>query len=160
MKKSLFTIFFLLVVAFILSSCRVVVVKGAAHPAYLKALSDLRLARAYINKMTPSDVIAQEEIDATASINSAIAEIRKAAIEDGKNVNIHPVPDNTLNRQGRFQKALELLKSARFYVNKEEDNGYARGLKTRALGQITNAINTLAQHFRILYPGVKINIEL
>jgi tetratricopeptide (TPR) repeat protein len=160
MKKSLFSVLSLLALTFVLSSCRVVVVEGGAHPAYLRALSDLRLARAYLNKVTDSDVVAQEEADAVASINKAIGEIKKAAIEDGKNLKDHPVVDAALDRQGRFQKALELLKSARHDINKEEDNGNAEGLKDRALGHINNAINALAQHFRVLYPGIKIDIGL
>jgi lipopolysaccharide biosynthesis regulator YciM len=118
------------------------------------------MARAYLDKMTDSDAIAQEEIDATASIDKAIGEIKKAAIEDGKNVKEHSSIDTTLDKQGRFQKAIELLKSARRDVNKEEDNANAEGLKKRALNHINNAVNILAQHFKALYPMIKLDIEL
>jgi hypothetical protein len=159
MKKALFFVA-AFALALVFASCRVVVVEGHEHPAYLHALSDLRTARAYIDKMTDSDTIAQEEIDATASIDKAIGEIKKAAIEDGKNVNARASVDANLDRQGRFQKAIELLKSARRDVNKEEDNAGAEGLKKRALNHINNAINILAQHFRVLYPTIKLDIEL
>ena len=117
------------VLALILGSCTVYVRGHAEHPAYLHALSDLRAARAHLDKMTPSENIDQKEMNAIAEIDGAIGEIKRAAIDDGKNLNDHPPVDVSLDRKGRFGTAIELLKSARRHLNKEEDNGYARGFK-------------------------------
>jgi len=143
------------------TSCTVVVKQmPGEHPAYLHALADLRAARAFLNKLTDSEAVDQRETDAIASINKAIGEIKKAAIDDGLDVKEKVSIDAALNKQGRFQKAIELLVSARRDINREEDNGFANGLKKRAIDHINNAINIAAGHFRTLYPGIKINIEL
>ena len=54
-----------------------------AHPAYLHALSDLRYARALLEKPARADV-KWDETKAIREIDAAIKEIRAASIDDGK----------------------------------------------------------------------------
>jgi hypothetical protein len=107
----------------------------ADHPAYLHALSDLRLARAYVSSGDASNRGAHviEQIDL------AINDIRNASIDDGKALNDHPPVDATLDFRGRFRRALDLVGHAHHDVNQEEDNGFARGLKHHALEHIDKA---------------------
>ena len=72
-------------------------------------LSDLRAARAHLGQVTPSDRVDNEEQRAIEEIDRAIAEIKNAAIDDGKNLNDHPPVDEHMDRRGRFHRALELL---------------------------------------------------
>nr|HEX4313023.1 hypothetical protein [Kofleriaceae bacterium] len=107
----------------------------AAHPAYLHALSDLRAARAYLARPA-NTVVKWDENVAIREIDAAIAEIKRAAIDDGKPLEDHPTVDVSLAWGGRLQKALELVQTARRDVNQEEDNAFAQGLKARAVHHI------------------------
>jgi tetratricopeptide (TPR) repeat protein len=109
------------------------------HPAYLHALSDLRHARAHLERLTPSDRMDREEEHAIAEIDKAIAEIKKAAIDDGKDLNDHPPIDAHLGHKGRYHKALELLDRAHHDIAEKEDDGFAHGLRHRALEHIDEA---------------------
>jgi hypothetical protein len=59
------------------------------HPAYLHALSDLRLMRAYIDRLTPNDRVDDESMQAIQEIDAAIREIREASIDDHKDLRDH-----------------------------------------------------------------------
>jgi tetratricopeptide (TPR) repeat protein len=109
------------------------------HPAYLQALSDLRHARAYLDRLTPSDHLDNEEEHAIREIDAAINEIKRAAIDDGKNLSDHPAIDAHLDRKGRYHKALELLDKAHHDVSEKEDDQFAQGLRHRALDHIDGA---------------------
>jgi hypothetical protein len=108
------------------------------HPAYLHALSDLREARANLQRPDGGH-LRHEEDDAIHEINSAIDEIKKAAIDDGKDLNDHPPVDSRLDWPGRLRHALELLNKAHEDIAREEDNRFAQGLQERALGHIDKA---------------------
>jgi hypothetical protein len=109
------------------------------HPAYLHALSDLRDARAHLAHETDSGHMDREEAHAIAEIDKAIAEIKRAAIDDGKNLNDHPPVDTHLGHAGRYHKALELLDKAHRDLAQEEDDAFAHGLRHRALEHIDGA---------------------
>jgi hypothetical protein len=109
------------------------------HPAYLHALTDLRHARAHLDRLTPSDHLDNEEEHAIREIDAAINEIKQASIDDGKNLNDHPPVDAHLNKKGRYHKALELLDKARHDISEKEDDQFARGLRHRALEHIDGA---------------------
>ena len=110
------------------------------HPFYLHALSDLRAAR-WMESHRPGDaaVSGQEDV-ALTEIDAAIGEIKKAAIDDGKNLEDHPKVDGPKDRPGRLHKALELLHKVRKDVAREEDDPMTRGLRDRAVGHIDAAI--------------------
>ena len=108
------------------------------HPAYLHALSDLRAARAHLQHPDGGHLRHEEE-DAIHEIDEAINDIKKAAIEDGKNLNDHPPVDARMDWPGRLHRALELLNKAHADIAREEDNRFAEGLQGRALGHIDKA---------------------
>jgi hypothetical protein len=122
------------------------------HPAYLHALSDLRDARAHLEHLgsEPIDHAEEHSID---NIDKAIGEIKRAAIDDGKDIHDHMPVDAHLQRTGRFHKALELLEKAKRDASGEEDQNDTRGLQKRVIEHIDraehdvhHAIDIIASH--------------
>jgi hypothetical protein len=113
------------------------------HPHYLHALSDLRLARAYLDRLTPSEHIDDEQMHAIQEIDAAIQEIKKASIDDGKDIHAHEPIDAHIEPRGRFGKAREALNAALKDVSKEEDDPYTKGLQFRAQEHIRHASETV-----------------
>ena len=111
------------------------------HPAYLHALSDLRTARWMLEHRPGDAAVSAHESEAISEIDRAIEELRRAAIDDGKNVHEHPPADATTDHRGRLHKAAELLRKVRADTYREEDNPSARGLRDRALGHIDGALH-------------------
>jgi hypothetical protein len=109
------------------------------HPAYLHALTDLRHARAHLENPAATHHMDKEEEHAIGEIDRAIAEIKRAAIDDGKNLNDHPAVDARMDRAGRFHRAMELLDKAHNDIAREEDDPSVRGLRNRALLHIDEA---------------------
>jgi hypothetical protein len=112
------------------------------HPAYLHALSDLRLARAYLDQIAWPPVQRDEE-HAIREIDAAINEIKRASIDDGKNLADHPPIDAHMRPDGRFRKALELLDKAHNDTARAEDVPQARGMRDRAIVHIDQAHGTV-----------------
>src|SRR6202041_2781900 len=108
------------------------------HPAYLRALSDLRDARAHLQRPNHG-ALQQQEQDAISEIDKAIHEIKAASIDDGKNIDDHLAVDEHLEWGGRLRRANELLGKAFSDIDKEEDNPETHGLKRRALEHINAA---------------------
>jgi hypothetical protein len=109
------------------------------HPAYLHALTDLRHARAHLERGTWSGRMDREEDHAIEEIDKAIGEIKHASIDDGKNLNDHPPVDAHIDRRGRYHRTLELLDKAHNDIAREEDDPSVRGLRDRALRHIDEA---------------------
>jgi hypothetical protein len=120
----------------------VVVAEPSKHPAYLHALTDLRAARGYLRRPAGA-MVKWDENRAIREIDAAIGEIKRASLDDGKNIEDHPPVDDHMVWGGRLQKSLELIESARRDINQEEDNGFANGLKTRAIQHIDGAANAI-----------------
>jgi hypothetical protein len=108
------------------------------HPAYLHALTDLREARAHLRHPDGGELREQEK-KAVHELDKAIDEIKKAAIDDGKDLNDHPPVDARMDWPGRLHRALELINKAHDDVAREEDNQFAQGLQQRALEHIDKA---------------------
>jgi hypothetical protein len=142
MKTTLLTLLCVLVLA----TTAVCAENPGKHPLYLQALADLRHARALVERPTDSAAVANEEKTAIAEIDAAISEIKKAAIDDGKDLKDHPPIDAKLERKGRFHQALELLAKARSDIRREEDNPAAAGLRERALLHVDEAFVTISLH--------------
>jgi hypothetical protein len=123
------------------------------HPAYLHALSDLRLMRAYLDKLTPSEKISDEQVRAIQEIDEAIRLIKEASIDDHKDMHDHMPVDAHITPSNRFRKAREAGGAAKHDLDEEEDNEYAHGLKHRALEHVDNA-NHIVDHIiqRIDHP--------
>jgi hypothetical protein len=86
-----------------------------------------------------------DEAIAIGAIDRAIADIKGAAIDDGKNLDDHPALDAKEPRAGRLHKALTALRQSLADVNQEEDNAYAAGLKAKAIRNINEAIKLTEQ---------------
>jgi len=110
------------------------------HPHYLHALSDLRAARWMIEHRPGNWQKTVDEIEAVNRIDKAINEIKKAAIDDGMNLNDHPPVDEHPQHMGRLHVTVDFLKKAYADVNKEDGNIFANGLKNRALDHISESI--------------------
>jgi len=113
------------------------------HPYYLHALSDLRAARWMIEHRPGNWQQTVDEVEAVRRIDAAIGEIKKASIEDGKNLEDHPPVDERPDHPGRLHAALDFLRKARQDVSHDEDNLFAQGLQRRAYGHIDGAINAV-----------------
>jgi len=112
----------------------------AEHPAYLHALSDLRAAR-WLLSHRPGDLrVTVDEQAAVDRINEGINEIKRAAFDDGKNLDELPPVDQRLDGRGRLSRAMELLRKARNDIAREEDYADVRGLRDRAIRHIDEAI--------------------
>lgn len=119
----------------------------AIHPAYLHAISDLRYARALLFRPDWRPVM-HDQRAAVDEIDHAIAEAKRAAIDDGKNPDDHPPIDRGLGWEGRFRKAMELLDSSERDLAEAETNGAAAAWRNVALGNVRNAKAFVAKAMR------------
>ena len=119
----------------------------AAHPRYLSAISDLRYARALLWRPDWRDVM-RDQRAAVDEIDHAIAEAKRAAIDDGKNIDDHPPLDARLGWEGRFRKAAELLDSALRDLSFEEDNRGAAEWRAAARANVERARALVAKAMR------------
>src|SRR5271156_1372350 len=81
------------------------------HPHYLHALSDLRDARAHLERPN-GGALRQQEKDAIHQIDEAIGEIKRASIDDGKDIADHAPVDAHIPWQGRLHKSRKLFTGA------------------------------------------------
>lgn len=110
----------------------------ALHPRYLSAIADLRYARALLWRPDWRDVM-RDQRGAVDEIDRAIAEAKRAAIDDGRNPDDHPPVDARMGWEGRFRKSMELLDSAERDLSMEEDNRAAAQWRSVARKNIENA---------------------
>ena len=115
------------------------------HPAYLHALSDLRTARWMLEHRPGDAAVSVHESEAISEIDHAIAELKRAAIDDGKNIHDHPRTDVPNDYRGRLHKAADLLRKVHADTYREEDNPNAVGLRDRAIGHVDAALHATEQ---------------
>jgi hypothetical protein len=108
------------------------------HPHYLHALSDLRFARALLQR-PDGGALHHEEAEAVRNIDDAIGEIKRASIDDGKNIEDHEPVDPHWPWAGRLHKAREVIHRAIGDCSKEEDDPATRGLQMRILDHLHHA---------------------
>jgi hypothetical protein len=123
------------------------------HPAYLHALSDLRTARWMLEHRAGDAAVSAHESEAISEIDRAIGELKRAAIDDGKNIHDHPNADLPNDYRGRLHKAADLLRKVRADTYREEDNPDARGLRDRAIGHVDAALHATEQAIRDVEAG-------
>lgn len=109
------------------------------HPAYLRARTDLRAAQ-FLLRVREEPNVTRHLMEADHEVESAIAEIDRAAVIDRKDLDDHPRVDVNPDRRGRFQRIVEALRSARADLAREEDNGRARGWRDAAYRHIDGAL--------------------
>jgi hypothetical protein len=133
----------MLLLVLVVAGC--VVSQPSRHPAYLHALSDLRTARWMLEHRPGDAAVSVHESEAIGEIDRAIGELKRAAIDDGKNIHDHPPADLPNDYRGRLHKAADLLRKVRADTYREEDNPTARGLRDRAIGHIDAALHATEQ---------------
>jgi hypothetical protein len=121
--------------------------RPAAHPHYLSAIADLRYARALLYRPDWRDIM-RDQRGAVEEIDRAIAEAKRAAIDDGRNPDDHPPIERGLGWEGRFRKAMELLDSANRNLSFEEDNRNASAWRAAAMHNVQNAKDFVARAMR------------
>ncbi len=109
------------------------------HPGYMHAISDLRDARALLEQPNPGNV-RWDQSKAIGEIDACINDLKRAALNDGKNLGDRPLPDLTIDLRGRLHKALDLLQKGRKDMDKEEDDRANTGLQLRASNHVDRAI--------------------
>jgi hypothetical protein len=127
--------------------------QGGRHPHYLAALSDLRLARGYLDKLTPSERLDETQLKAIHEIEEAIGAIKHASIDDGKNINDHVPIDARILPRSRYQKAREALGAALHDCGMEEDDPYTREAKKAAIEHIhlaDHAVQNIMEHLHLM----------
>jgi len=133
-KVSLITV----ALAFLLPTVSQELLAQARHPHYLHALSDLRDARAHLERPN-GGALQQQESDAIHDIDEAIREIKHASIDDGKNISDHAAVDAHMPWQGRLRKSRDLIDRAIADCSKEEDDPHTQGLQARILDHLHKA---------------------
>jgi hypothetical protein len=111
------------------------------HPFYLHALSDLRAARWLLEHRPGDAAVSGQEDVAITEIDKAIGEIKRASIDDGKDIHDHPPVQGVPDRPGRLHKAAELLRKVHSDVAREEDDPFTRGLRDRAVMHVDEALH-------------------
>ena len=109
------------------------------HPSYLHALTDLRTARWFLNHQPGDAKVYGDEDVGIQEIDAAIGEIKRASIDDGKDLNDHPKVDVS-EHGSRLLKAIETLNKAKADIAQEEDNPTTHELRHRAEEHIERAI--------------------
>ncbi|MGD0891978.1 MAG: hypothetical protein ABR923_10620 [Terracidiphilus sp.] len=110
----------------------------AQLPAYLHAISDLRTARAYL-EMDGRPAFLGHRKHAIDEIDKAINDMKKAAIDDGKNPWHTPPPQSGGDANAPIHTALRLLDEAHGDVGRGADTPENRGLQVRSLKHIDEA---------------------
>ena len=108
------------------------------HPGYLHALTDLRTARWLLYHQPGDQKVYSDEDVAIQEVDAAINEIKRASIDDGKDLNDHPMVD-VREHGSRLLRAIETLKKAHHDIDEEEDNPDVRELRHRASEHIERA---------------------
>jgi hypothetical protein len=109
------------------------------HPAYLRARTDMRRAQ-FLLRVPEEPNVTRRLVEADHEVEAAVHEVDRAAVLDGKNIEDHPRVDTRLDRRGRFHRIVELLRSARADLGREEDNGRASGWRDAAYRHIDQAL--------------------
>ncbi len=113
------------------------------HPAYLHALSDLRAARWLLEHRPGDAAVSGQEDVGISDIDAAIGEIKRAAIDDGKDLHDHPGVQDIGDRPGRLHKALEILGKVHADITREEDDPAAHELRKHAIEHVDGAIHAV-----------------
>jgi hypothetical protein len=120
------------------------------HPRYLHARTDLRTAQFLLRVEAEPNVMRHvHQVD--REIDLAVTEIDRASVIDHKDIQDRPPIDRSLDRRGRFNKAMALLKGARADIAHAEDNPRAVGWRDAAYRHIDAAMEQLRRAGRDLH---------
>lgn len=121
----------------------------APHPAELRALSDLRMARAILAHPFADAGVQSHLGTAAGLVDRAMGDVRAAAIDDGKPLDAHPPVDASLPPRDLLRKAYVLLQSAWHDLGQPEANPNAIAPLRRARRDITNSLFEIRAAARI-----------
>jgi hypothetical protein len=110
----------------------------AQQPQYLHALSNLRMARAWLKAMDGNPSFSDRRHETIEEINHAIDEIKKACRDDGKNDSWTPPPQSPA-RPDPYITAYHLLIDAHNNVSAGVDQPQSMGQQAKALHHIDQA---------------------
>ncbi|MCW3099293.1 MAG: hypothetical protein JWL77_4911 [Chthonomonadaceae bacterium] len=119
------------------------------HPHYRHALTDLRMARAYLGNGNDRN-IAGDERQALDAIDDAIEQLRSADIRADRDDSDRLSIDANLSHRDRLQKAATLIDDARRDLAIDEDHRPAFGWRRKALTDVNTAFQS-TQH--VLHPN-------
>jgi hypothetical protein len=119
----------------------------AQMPAYLHAISDLRTAREYLQQDTRPQFEGIRH-HAIEEISRAIDDMKKAAVDDGKNPHHTPPPQSQGDPRAPIHSALRLLNEAYGDVARGQDAPQNTGLQRRSLEHIDKARRSLDELIR------------
>jgi len=114
------------------------------HPAYLRAIRDLRQARSLLQHNFTQPKHVQAASAAVRWIDEAIGDLKNASKVDEKSLGDVPGPKTMPDDDGRFHAVASLLKSAREDASFTESDPVALPYKDRALKHIENAEGAIA----------------
>ena len=109
---------------------------------FLRVMSDLRAARAYV-AADPRPQNGNEKNHEINEITAAIQDIKAAAIDDGKDINFNAPTDSQGMAAGPLHEAIRLLRKAHDDCANTIDVPNQAGLKVRAMRHIDEAKATL-----------------
>jgi hypothetical protein len=140
---------FLMAVCVLLMLSAFAAAKGRGeHPAYLRALSGLREARAQLHQIDGDRRVNSEVRLALDEIEAAMQEIKDEGIDDGKSLDDHPPIDPAWDRVRRLERVRDLLEKARGDIAREPA-GFGRGLKRRTEAHLQSARYAMQHALRI-----------
>ncbi len=114
------------------------------HAHYLQARSDLRSWPQFLLRVREEPNVTRNLLRRSISRwRRAIREVDRAAVLVRKDLNEHPPIDASLARKDRFRKIVDLLRSARADIDREEDNPRAREWRDIAFRHIDEALNAV-----------------
>jgi hypothetical protein len=116
------------------------------HPPYLHAMSDLRLARAILDRPQEWNVMHDQAV-AMQEIDRALGEIARASMDDHKNPHDPEPIDAHLDHRGRLKKVMELLDSADHDLRAVENNPAAVGWRDSAIQHVDEARGAVHRAF-------------
>jgi hypothetical protein len=118
------------------------------HPHYRHALTELRMARAYLGHGDDRNMVGDER-QALHAIDDAIEQLRSGDIRPGRDDADRPSVDANLSHRDRLQKAATLLDDARRDLAIDEDHRAAVDWRRKALTDVNTAFQS-TQH--VLHP--------
>lgn len=112
------------------------------HPFYLHAIADLRTAAWQVDHRRPEDArVSEDETIVRDEIGAALNDLRRAAWQDGKDMDWMPPTDTALPREGRLHATADLLRKVRSDVAREEDDPRSRPFQQHGLAHVDAALS-------------------
>jgi hypothetical protein len=112
MTKLIFRVAVTAAVLAVVFACAGAAWAQAGQPDFFRALADLRHARAYMENAPGNGAMHEEERQAIYEIDQAVNEIKRAGIDDGKDIHDHPPIDPRMDWPGRLERTRSVLDAA------------------------------------------------